>query len=446
MTLRERRLFYLIFILIFLIVAPILVLYTTGYRYNFQKRKIEQIGVLFLNTKPKEADLWLNNSPLSSNRPLRLSNLHPNYYLVRAEKEGYFTWQKNLEVKSKESTLAYDIALFKNTAPLLFQKGAVAGFQLSPSNSSLITIKNNTVWLYDLENDKEEMIGVLPFVINQPAFQWSPNEEWVLIYDLAGQNCLIVEAGGQKKVRTWKNFDLGPLNSLSWAKNSQSIYAAAEIENNNFYEINFLKNSKKMLAEKVATGKEINGEIYFIKNAEEKSILYRLRRSLLEKPLVELAVLPLADYKINDQKNDFLSLSDSQNQIYLIDLSDSQQPLLRLNGNKSVWGEGTKNNFLYYYDKSEVWILDPETKKSYMLGRYDEEITKVLPLYDIPYFLLQLNNRLLLGELDDRDKRQFFTLFEEKNLKDAVLDKTGKQIYFIDKLKNEEGIFKLDIQ
>jgi len=61
MSLTFRRLFYLAAIIIFLIIAPILILYTTGYRYDFHTHKIILTGSFFIETIPQDTDIYLNN-------------------------------------------------------------------------------------------------------------------------------------------------------------------------------------------------------------------------------------------------------------------------------------------------------------------------------------------------------------------------------------------------
>jgi len=60
MKLRYRRLIYSTFIFIFVILTPIIILYTSGYRYNFKKRTIEKTGILYLESKPKDALILIN--------------------------------------------------------------------------------------------------------------------------------------------------------------------------------------------------------------------------------------------------------------------------------------------------------------------------------------------------------------------------------------------------
>lgn len=326
MTPQHRALIYWLFVVIFAVCAPLMVFYTMGYRYNWQRQKVEKVGVMIIDTEPTDADVMLNGQKITTGRPARLADLKPNYYQVRAEKSGYYSWQKSLEVKSQDSVLLYDIVLFKEQTPILI--------------NSLPT---------DL---------VLPEVFN-----------------------------------------------------------------------------------------DLDGSTYYTENLNNKTLVFKKQNFKLFNRATELASLPPGNYQPISDKNNFLTLVESNtNTIYLVDLSDTKQPLLRLSGSQAVWGLGTKNNFLYYYDNSEVWIFDPETKQSSMLMRYNNDVKKILPIPNIPYFVIQLGNILQIVELDDRDTRQAQTIFTGREISNLNIDKKGKVIYFADKLKDVVSNFSLEIQ
>lgn len=443
MTLNIRRIIYSIFILAFFIISPIIVLYTNGYRYNFQKGKIEQVGVLFLNSTPTDATLFLNDQPLAKTRPLRLNDLHPNYYTVKAEKDGYISWQKNLEVKSRESTLAYDIVLFKKASPILLEKNNTNTFSLSPKNNYLVLERNNEIWLNDLKNEKNTKIATLSSTPLDPQLAWSSDEKYILFSDLKKQaSPIIIEASAPTNIFNTNNITPGNFSNLSWSTSNDLL----GLSNNTLFQIDFTKQTATAITTDVKTFTVNDDGLYLAKNTDTETVIYRHSNINLFKPLEEIAKLPLENYTIGEYKNSFLTLQDSKNEIYLIDLSNIKQPLLRLSGTSAHWGLGDKNNFLYYYDRSELWIFDPKIKKSYLLNRYDENIQNVIPLYNAPYFLLQLGSKLYISEIDDRDKRQSFLIFEGKELQNVTADTEGINIYFKNKLKDGFGIMKMEIQ
>ncbi|MFH0780181.1 MAG: hypothetical protein V1928_05025, partial [Parcubacteria group bacterium] len=66
MNINLRRGIAIGLIVLFLVAAPILILYTAGYRYNFKKNQVQKTGALVISTAPSGAEVTLNNEPLAS--------------------------------------------------------------------------------------------------------------------------------------------------------------------------------------------------------------------------------------------------------------------------------------------------------------------------------------------------------------------------------------------
>lgn len=402
-----------------------------------------------LDTAPKDSKLYLNNELLSDKRPLRLANLLPNSYQARAEKDGYHPWQKNLEIKARESTLVYDIALFKNNLPQMVEPGPVTEFFLSPDESTLLIQKLNTLWLMNLETGQKKLRAILPYTINQPGIKWSPDGQWIIDYDRAGFNFAIVNVE-KEKMYGWHEFDLGSISRVEWAADSKHIYGLAETENRALYQINLQNQTKRKLIDGPIVDYVVGrGEIFFIKALPNRTILYRyheLALPIIEKKTEEVVILPKGNYHLGEMKNNYaLALSD-KNQIFLMNTSDQSAPLIKLKGSATVWGEGEKNNYLYYFDQSEIWAMDLKNKQSMMTARYSDGVTRVLPVPNKPYYLFLANGVLRLTELDDRGERNVITLFDKAPVTEARMDAAGKNVYLLIKNNAYQELYQLEIQ
>ncbi len=117
MTLRTRLGILITFCLIFLVTAPLVILYTAGYRWNNKKQRIEKVGLLFLRSKPADAAIFLNAKLRRERTPTRIRNLIPGNYEVRMEKNGHLPWSKQLPVESELTTFAEGVFLFPETQP-----------------------------------------------------------------------------------------------------------------------------------------------------------------------------------------------------------------------------------------------------------------------------------------------------------------------------------------
>jgi len=437
MNIKIRRLIYLFFILVFLIIAPILVMYTSGYRYNLQKGKIEQVGVLSINILPKDAQIFLNDDLMGKERPLRLPSLRPNYYQIKVTKDNYYPWQKTLEVKSQASTLAFDIVLFKNSAPVILADTNIKTFTLSPKADAVAIANNEGVLIKNLNNETKKLI----WATNGNGIEkitWSKDAKNLLIKK--DSQFFVLNTNGASSAISLNNL-VSNLQKAEWGNNT-TIYGLAD---SNLMEITFDNKQTKKITSATEDFSFLDGNLYFTKKQDNKILTYKYNSLNIFNKLTAIAELPLATYQIEEMKNEWLSLSDGQ-KIYLIDLSGVKQPILTLNGVSAFWGAGTKNDYLYYFDKAELWIFDPAIKKSYMLSRYENDIQNILPLPNIPYYALQQGQNILLSEIDDRDQRQKYTVFQGRNVKDLQIDAEGKKLYFLDRLKNGYELFQLEIQ
>ncbi len=100
-----------ILILTFILIGTaIAVLYARGYRFNNQNMKfIEGTGILVATSKPDGARVFINDHlSTATNNTI---NLSPGNYEVRIERDGYFSWKKQIIIKKETVSEAYALLL-----------------------------------------------------------------------------------------------------------------------------------------------------------------------------------------------------------------------------------------------------------------------------------------------------------------------------------------------
>ncbi len=117
MTHTHRRMIALAFIVGFIISAPLLLMYASGFRYNKKRGILEGYGAITIETVPKGARVFINDEEWEGVTPARINNLQANIYKLRVEKEGYTRWQDEVSVQSGENEIYRDITLFRKTIP-----------------------------------------------------------------------------------------------------------------------------------------------------------------------------------------------------------------------------------------------------------------------------------------------------------------------------------------
>lgn len=185
LTHQVRRVFMLFLIASFFIISPIIILYTIGYRYDAKEHLIKQTGVLTLDIQPKDSSVFIDNILVKKEMPFELANRAPGFYNVRIEKDGYYKWDKKIEIKSKETTHIKNFELIRHLLPTKkFQEMEnITKLSISSDGKYLLFSnkknKNNfEVFLYSI--DKESLTPLLE-TKEQPILDFSPYDLTALI-------------------------------------------------------------------------------------------------------------------------------------------------------------------------------------------------------------------------------------------------------------------------
>jgi len=113
MTIVHKRIIYLSFIFVFFVLSPVLLLYASGFRYNFTRQVIQKTSALAIDSNPDKAQIWLNGKLYKDKTDTRVTTLLPQEYEVVVGKEGYFNWQRTVSLRASEARFLNQIQLFK---------------------------------------------------------------------------------------------------------------------------------------------------------------------------------------------------------------------------------------------------------------------------------------------------------------------------------------------
>lgn len=103
--------------LLFFVVAPYIIAYSLGYRIDFKQKKIVATGGIYVRVVPQGADVIIDskieNKTSLFSPTVFVQNLLPAKHTVLVKKDGYFDYNKSLDVEEKEVVKLEDIVLFK---------------------------------------------------------------------------------------------------------------------------------------------------------------------------------------------------------------------------------------------------------------------------------------------------------------------------------------------
>jgi hypothetical protein len=146
MTLYKRRIILVICSLVFLAVTPFLLLYCLGYRLD-RNFRIGRIGGLYISSPIPDAKIFVKGNLEKITNILQsgvfLQNLSENNYQILVEKEGYWPWVKNLNVKEGLVAEARAFLIPQTPQGKILLKGHFSAVWASPYNKILLLEEKN---------------------------------------------------------------------------------------------------------------------------------------------------------------------------------------------------------------------------------------------------------------------------------------------------------------
>lgn len=424
MTLSTRRLIYLLAILLFIICAPALVLYTAGYRYDMNKHKLLLTGSLFIKSTPTDAMVYINDELAGTKTPLRINHLTPNRYDIRIEKDGYTTWKKSLEILPKETTFAEHITLWpqspKSTQIL---SGSITTFTINPDKTRLLWQVADRVYVYNFFNQETRELIALP-THEQVNFAWSPAE-----------NIVIVQQQNDNWVVNVNNFSVSPLVLDSTIQAVRFRDGLPDllylITDNGLVQYNLLtKDSTTLQDAQLYDATWWNGQWYYITRTSPP-LLSAVGLSEEDPPIFQLPIL--TDPKLATIANNHALVYEEITQtLYVLNLDPNE-----FNNTSHIlqpvhdWELNRDKQRVLVYNDWEVWEFDLQSKNTTVITRMSKPVQEAHWYADENYISIQLPDQILMVEMDNRDMRNQSTLVSDALFPRHILSSTGESLFTV---------------
>ncbi len=176
MTKKTRFLILVLCVVLFFIIAPYIVIYSLGYKIDFEQKKIVITGGIYVRALPQGVDVIIdskiNNTTSLLYPTVFVQNLLPKQHSILIKKDGYYNYKKNLEVKEKEVIKLEQVILFKEKIlfDILTDKTNSPFSKKDPEQ--LFIIENGD--LYKNNSEKLEVIlkNILSFEVSDNNIIW----------------------------------------------------------------------------------------------------------------------------------------------------------------------------------------------------------------------------------------------------------------------------------
>jgi len=441
MTIRTRRFIYISFILTFLLIAPLLVLYTAGYRWNNYHNRLQKIGSLVIRTMPRTVTINVADMHVTKTTPWRYNELLPNEYVITITKDGYDTWQKKMTIYQGETTFAEHVYLFKNhSQPQIMSNTIIDYWTYQDKQNSSVFIANNTLQLLNHRTGNQEQL----VEFTQPIVDslWSDD-----------QNTLLLKTSGGWQI--WSNAHRNALTNVNQNFKSSNNCKFRPGENNAIYcqdpsavyEHHLITNDTKTLVTVTSTEKIVDflltDKLYYLSQNDMDSNVYLKIQDPFSQSYPDFLLPSSSGYHIIHADYNSISILDEQNHIlYLLNLSNEETSFNRssriINDVSDVLFND-RGDILYYNDW-EVWIY--RNNETQLITRQSQTIIQAFWYPSYNHIGVLSENGIKLIELDRRDQQNSTTVTTWEDIKKASLDKEAEHIYF---LSSEGNLFNLSI-
>lgn len=132
---------------LFIVVAAVVVTYSSGYIINLKQKSIFPTSILEIKADPSDSEIYLENDKVGIGSVV-LKNLEPKVYKFQVKKEGYNTFEKYVSLEPSRVVSFQDIILF-----MIKPDSAVANKEVGPealgqiSDSTNITSANDEIYV-----------------------------------------------------------------------------------------------------------------------------------------------------------------------------------------------------------------------------------------------------------------------------------------------------------
>ncbi len=437
MTKRKRKVLFFACLISFLVIAPVIVLYSQGYRLDPRNRTLTKTGAFYIKASPKNCDVFIDGKLVSKTDFLfgtdLIENLIPGTYLMEVGKPGYITWQKNLKVKIMMTTEAKNIILFPQNLALQANTSNVNRIFPSPSNKKLVLEKKDSQGWYltsfDFKNSLEEVLILEKDFDSQYSDSykekagsvlrdliWSVDSKKAIAKILINETEKFFLVEIENKVSPISLDSLGNFEKISFQANDSSKFLI--LKNSVLYSGDFATLKTTKLIDKVIDFTVAENKLYYL---DASGFVIEINdptgfsgRKFSETPLT---IMPETFYELKvDRRHVFLKQEgqlfwfNQQEDAFVEIAKDATDLAVSQDNGKLVYLNNTEISIYFFKEKIEE-IEECEPDQNMLLARFSEKIGQVFWLNN-DYLLFTVGNKLKVAEIDNRDQANIIDLVE----------------------------------
>jgi hypothetical protein len=324
-----RLIIFLFFLLAFLISAPIVVLFTAGYRFDSTNGRIVHTAVLNISSQPRGASVSVDREETSSEKtPTVIDTILPGTHTISLQKAGYFPWETTLTFASSQARILGPIVLFLEGAPQRHEstEALVTTFNTTTNQFAYITQQPSwiEVWSVDQKLEQKKLFMRLPHIeASTYALDWSLNGTYLALTQQLEETTTVLIARASDGAAIQLPTLSTPIQSSWWDTQHESFFylqtqtsiTRVDIQASTFTTLAYP-------AQRVST---INGrDVAVLTSSNRVAVSYQDTETASI-----ITYLPLGAYEFFPAPSGLISLYEPQkNRLTVLDASNREQPIL----------------------------------------------------------------------------------------------------------------------
>ncbi len=408
MTLRFRRILYITCILIFLLVAPPLILYTTGWRYDFTYNRLVSTGSLVVKSDPAAAQIRLNNRLFKAETPTIINDILPGKINLEVSRPGFYPWQRTVNVAARLTTFADNIKLFRQSAPEpILPKPAAKYWWNRKQDKIAYLAPNGDLRLYNTLNQKDDLLLKGPLK-NSAALAWSPLADKIIIDNL------VLDANSREKTASLGASAGGRLTNWQWdPKVPDALYGLGA---DGLYRLPYLLKTARLVAAGniISYLVEVERIITLERDSKGKTNYLSWRAAGDGAARNRLALPANKGDVIKATHSERVAVANADKKTLLIfdptiaDPADKNKTLALENIAQAIWtGDGSR---LIYSTGQAIYQVSFPSQQTELITRYSQPIANIFLSDNWAYLFYVLDNSLRVLETNDLSSPQSLTL------------------------------------
>ncbi len=203
----HRKVLPWVYTLLFFLVAPLLIFYTAGYRYNTKKASVEKYGTLIVDSTPTNAEVFVDGRATGETTPTTFQELSSGQHTIEVRKTGYTPWKKTLDMRAERVTFANHIHLWR-TEPVvqLLQEGNFFAIEATREGDTALALERtaNSSTLARIVHAKGRLGEdlALPFIEQRADLFWDETGRFIHIDRPSTERDLLVRLGNRSLTAT----------------------------------------------------------------------------------------------------------------------------------------------------------------------------------------------------------------------------------------------------